>query len=123
MPYCPRCREFFEGDLTSCPKCNYDFNSDKEDEEDEGAGEEQWIIIGRVRNRTTADYAVETLKSYDIPAVVVSESGYFGDVGLNLPSATGKHMGLFQIHITADKYDEAVDVLDMILGENWEKAN
>jgi len=118
MPYCPRCKEDFEGDLTSCPKCGYDF-----DAEENGIEKQGWVMIGKIMDKTSSDYAVETLKSYEIPAAVISESGFFGQAGLNLPSLTGKGLGQFRVYVPEDKREEAESILDMILGGNWEKAD
>jgi hypothetical protein len=115
MPYCPRCKESFAGELTTCPKCSYDFDKNGTDTD-----EHDWILIARIFDKTSADYAEETLKSYGVPAVILSESGFFGQVGLNLPSVSGKGYGKFQIHVPAIFRQEAEDVLNMILGEEWE---
>ena len=116
MPYCPKCKENFERDISNCPNCNFEFenNSDSSSKED-------WVIVGRIMDKTSADYAIESLESYQIPAVVFSESGFFGQAGLKLPSVTGKGLGQFQIKVPDSYIEEAVGILDMILGENWEK--
>lgn len=116
MPYCPQCKEDFEGDLTLCPKCGYEF-----ERETDVSDEDRWVMVARILDKTSADYAKETLKSYNIPAVVISESGYFGQVGLNLPSYSGKGIGKFQVHVPGELREEAEDVLGMILGDDWEK--
>ena len=120
MPVCPRCKKDYGDGLTSCPNCNYEFDDD--DDAILNDPNDGWVIIGRVNTQTASDYARETLESYDIPAVIISESGFFGQVGLNLPSPTGKHKGMFQIHVPADCAEEAVGVLDMIFGDSWEKS-
>jgi len=117
MPYCPRCRENFEGELTACPKCGFEFEDNEFDTE-----KYDWVMIAKISNKTSADYAHETLKSYDIPSVIFSESGFFGEVGLNLPSVTGKGYGKFQVHVPVQFREEAEGVLDMILGEEWERT-
>ncbi len=117
MPYCPKCKASFAGDLTTCPKCGYDFDDNDIDTE-----EHEWIMIAKIFDKTSADYAQETLKSYGIPSVIFSESGFFGQVGLNLPSVSGKGYGKFQIHVPVQFREEAEDILDMILGEEWERA-
>ncbi|PKK84647.1 MAG: hypothetical protein CVT49_02160 [candidate division Zixibacteria bacterium HGW-Zixibacteria-1] len=115
MPYCPKCDESFDADLTACPNCGHEFNGD---EEDRGGYE----LIAYINEKTAADYARETLVSYDIPAVIISESGFFGQVGLNLPSVTGKGVGKFQVHVPSELREEAENILTMILGDGWEKA-
>jgi len=117
MPYCPRCEEDFVGDLSSCPNCGYEFEIDEDESSDEN-----WIVVARIGDKMSADYAKETLESYSIPAVVISESGFLGQAGLNLPSITGKGISKFQIHIPAEYREEAEDILNMILGDAWEKG-
>jgi len=80
-------------------------------------------MIARIFDRTSAEYAKETLTSYKIPAVIISESGFFGQAGLNLPSITGKGLGKFQVHIPSEFREDAENILTMILGDGWEKAN
>jgi hypothetical protein len=118
MPYCPICKEYFDGELTSCPNCGRDF------EDDEFEGEKAtWVLVARITDKVSADFAVETLHSYHIPAVLFSESGFFGQVGLNLPSLSGKGIGKFQVHVPGQFRQEAYQILDMILGDKWEKVD
>lgn len=117
MPYCPRCKERIADNLTTCPKCGYDFDKNNVDTD-----KHEWIMIAKIFDKTSADYAEETLKSYGVPVVIISESGFFGQVGLNLPSVSGKGYGKFQIHILAPFRQEAEDILNMILGEEWERV-
>jgi hypothetical protein len=116
MPYCPKCDENFTGDLTTCPKCNYDFDDNHIENDDS-----EWVMIARIFDKTSADYAKETLDSYGVPAIVLSESGFFGQIGLNLPSISGKGYGKFQVHVPIPFREEAEDILNMILGEDWER--
>lgn len=120
MSYCPKCNEDFDSDLSACPKCNPDLNNGMGDSAKANNG--GWVVIGHVRDKTTADYARETLEAYDIPGVVFSESGFFGQAGLNLPSPSGKHIGTFKIQVPAGLVKDAFNIMNMILGESWEKA-
>jgi hypothetical protein len=125
MSYCRRCKETFPDNLTACPNCGDDFEdieteSELDDDLDEREG--GWVMVGLIGDVISAGYAKETLISYNIPTVVRSESGFFGQAGLNLPQAYGKQKGLFQIHVPAEMTEEAEDILNMILGDNWEKA-
>lgn len=100
---------------------NTEPHQDGFDEFDKNPGD--WILLGKVNDPTTAEYAKETLKSYDIPVVLFSESGFFGQAGLNLPSFYKKNLGQFRLHVLEADKEEAVGVLNMILGDNWEKAD
>ncbi|UCD16588.1 MAG: hypothetical protein JSV44_08995 [Candidatus Zixiibacteriota bacterium] len=120
MPYCPRCRETFSGDLSSCPRCDYEFEGSEATPDGSEDGS-PWVLIARINDATSANFAKETLQSYDIPAVLFSESGFFGQAGLNLPQAYGKQTGQFQVHVPRTYKEEAEDILTMILGDKWEK--
>ena len=125
MPYCRRCKETFPDGLTACPNCGDDFEDDEaftENDDEFGERESGWTLIGKIRDVMSAGYAKETLQSYDIPAVVRSESGFFGQAGLNLPQIYGKQKGLFQIYVPTEMIEEAEDILNMILGHSWEKT-
>jgi len=92
-----------------------------EEEFDENS--DGWVLVGKVTDPTTAGYVNETLKSYNIPVVIISGSGFFGQAGLNLPSIYSKDLGHFKIHVMKSDRAEAVEILNMILGDNWEKAD
>ena len=120
MSYCPKCNEDFDSDLSVCPKCNASL--DEKLDGPSNLASDGWVVIGHVKDKTSADYAKETLESYDIPVVLFSESGFFGQAGLNLPSPSGKHTGTFKMQVPADKIEDAVNTLNMILGDSWENA-
>ena len=119
MTFCPKCNKDFDSDMLFCPRCNPDLRDGDETASD--GLNKGWIVIGHVKDQTSADYARETLESYDIPVVVFSESGFFGQIGLNLPSPSGKHMGMFQIQVPSDMVRDAINVLNMIFGDSWVK--
>jgi hypothetical protein len=88
---------------------------EKRDQPDESG----WVLLGFVRDKMSADYAKEVLTSYDIPAVVISKSGFFGQAGLTL---TGFYKGdsqLFEVSVPRDMVEEAVGIMDMVLGDQW----
>ncbi len=105
MSFCPDCNEEYDNELSNCPKCN-----------------KGWVVIGCVKDKTSADYAIETLKSYDVPGILFSESGFFGQAGLNLPSPSGKNMGMFKIQVPSELAKDAVNVMNMILGDSWDNT-
>ncbi len=82
---------------------------------------EDWEILGYIQDASSAGYARETLLSCDIPAVVFSQSGYFGQIGLNLPAIWKDGQGWFQIRVKHDDIEEAREILDMILGQTWRR--
>jgi hypothetical protein len=71
----------------------------------------------------SADFAVEVLKSYEISAVVISKSGYFGQVGLTLNPLYSKGSGQFEISVPVSEVEEAIEVLNMALGNSWQRED
>lgn len=114
MPLCPVCETDYKVGLTTCPVCGSDIT------EVENA---EWIRVGMIEDKISADYALETLRSYQIPSVVISKSGFFGAAGLPLTPFYKPQAGFFEVMVPAEYRDEATDILDMILGSNWYKED
>ena len=110
---CPVCKNKWEEGTAHCPICGYELNDNKEQTE--------WIIIGDIDDKVSADYAEVTLQSSEIPVVVFSKSGFFGNVGLPLHPFYKPGTGIFEIAVQRQLYEEAVEILDIILWERWHK--
>lgn len=80
-----------------------------------------WILVGIVEDKVFADLARETLKSCEIPAVVISRSGFFGNVGLPLNPFYKPKSAAFEISVPAVYREEATEVLDATLGDKWQR--
>jgi hypothetical protein len=78
-----------------------------------------WVKIGSIADCLSADFAREVLCSYEIPAVVISRSGFFGQAGLTLTRFYKSGASLFEVSVPSDVIEEACGVLDMTLGETW----
>lgn len=110
---CPKCNIELKSDHVDCHICDWESPNEKEPE---------WVVLGTIEDRPFADLARETLKSLDIPAVVVSRSGFFGNIGLPLnPIFGGSKPGVFEISVPLSYIEEAADLLDMTLGDKWQK--
>lgn len=113
MVSCPKCRKEWADDVTTCPVCGIDL---------ERPDVNEWVVLGEIDNKLAADFARETLKSYEIPAVILSRSGFFGDVGLTLnPFYSAGQSGAFEVSVPAEFVEEAADILDMTVGEAWRR--
>lgn len=108
---CPECKVELENGRADCPICGWESANEKEQE---------WVLLGTIEERPFADLARETLKSLDIPAVVVSRAGFFGNIGLPLnPIFAGGKSGVFEISVPSSFIKEAAETLDMTLGDKW----
>jgi hypothetical protein len=112
MAWCAKCGENFEGELTSCPKCGGEIISGEKGD---------WLPFGRLAQKPMADLAHEVLEAHDIPNIIISQSGYFGQVGLNFPSISGKGMYDFVLYIPSEFTEAAEDILNARIGDAWEK--
>lgn len=115
MAYCPKCETDWENGTSECPVCSTELVESKE----LSAG---WTVLGYIEDKMSADFAVETLKTYGIPAVVISKSGFFGEVGLTLNPFYSSKSAQFQISVPIDDVPEACDALDMTLGDKWQRV-
>jgi hypothetical protein len=113
VAYCHVCDTSWPAETENCPVCGKELKPE--------AKEPQWVLIGSIVDKWSADLARETLASYDIPAVVMSKSGYFGNVGLTMTSFYSGEPGLFEISVPLVDAEEAVELLQMTLGEKWQK--
>ena len=95
--------------------------SEDQNKENDGReyNEDDWKSLGKVNDAMSAGFAKETLESYNIPCVIFSESGFFGQAGLNLPEAYGSRLGQFEIFVPEEFMEEAVDIMNMIFGDSW----
>ncbi len=112
MAYCPVCKTEIAADATTCYVCGSDLN-DKDSPE--------WVVIGTVEDKLSADFAKETLESCNIPAVVFSRSGFFGSIGLPLNPFYKSKSAEFEVSVPKQFREDAADTLEMTLGEKWQR--
>jgi hypothetical protein len=79
-----------------------------------------WVAIAEVDNRTLAEFAVNGLKSYDIPAVLDSRAGFLGAAGMQLRSFHSGKTDMFRILVPPDREEEASEVVKIFLSGDAE---
>ena len=79
-----------------------------------------WVVIGEAENRTIAEFAVNGLRSYDIPAVLDSRPGFLGSAGLALRSMRTGKVETFKIMVPGEFQEEAEEMIKMFLGGKTE---
>lgn len=110
--YCPECNCELPDNSTECNVCNWELSDAKR------VG---WKVLGCVCGKVFADLARETLESAKIPAVVISKSGFFGNIGLSLnPIFDSRQSCQFEISTPIAYCSEALDILEATLGDKWE---
>jgi hypothetical protein len=109
---CPACKAEWSEEVTQCPICGHEIAEGER---------EAWVLIGFIADKLSADFAKETLSAYEIPAVVVSKSGFFGNVGLTLTEFYSGKSGQFEVSVPTSQVEEAVELLVMTLGAKWQR--
>lgn len=113
MAFCPVCKAEWQEETSACPICGKDMPKMADDD--------TWTMIGEIEDTLSADFARETLATYDIPAVIVSRSGYFGQIGLTLTAFYSGKQALFEVRVPTGCVDEATELLEMTLGDKWHR--
>ncbi|NOY88009.1 MAG: zinc ribbon domain-containing protein [FCB group bacterium] len=113
MEYCPVCNAKLEKDATYCHVCGYEINKDEE--------RAKWIVLGYIDDKISADFAKETLKAYNIPVVIFSKSGFFGDIGLTLNPFYKASSATYEVSVPEEFEEEAIEILNMTIGKKWQR--
>ena len=112
--FCPVCKSEISGDAENCPICG-----SKIDAEDKS----QWVVLGTIDEKYWADYAKETLATYEIPSIIFSKSGFFGNIGIQFTPFFKQASSSFEISIMKDDVEEAVEILNTILNDKWHRKD
>jgi hypothetical protein len=70
-----------------------------------------WIVIAEFDTRLEAEFAVNGLRSYEIPAILDARPGVLGDAGLAMFSIYSGGRTKFRVLVPATHQDEAADVV------------
>lgn len=108
---CPKCNSELSEEVTICYICGAQISEQ----------EVKWVCVGYVDNVASAGLVEETMKSCNIPAVIISKSGFFGSVGLTLNPFFSSASAQFEIKVPSTFIEEATEVLDATLGDNWNR--
>ncbi len=112
MANCPVCKAEVDDDAANCCICGHDLDE---------AEAVKWIILGEIEDKFSADFAKEVLASSEIPVVIFSRSGFFGNIGLPLNPFYKPGSALFEVSVPEDHSEEASEVLSMTLGDRWHR--
>lgn len=109
---CPKCNTKLDENASACYICG---------NEDLGT-EAGWTVLGYIDDAVSAALARETLKSCDIPAVVIPRSGFFSSAGLSFsPFFSGRKFE-FEVSVPQAFRSDAADLLEATLGDKWQHS-
>ncbi len=122
MPFCPKCKYEYNPEVTKCPDCDeYLVNvlSVEEDETEEDINFDEWVHIAQLNSPHSASLVIEVLTSKEIPAVAMSHTGHFGQIGAMGPSTFLPMGGAITIVVPEKYIVDANFEAEIVLGEEW----
>lgn len=124
MPFCPKCRYEYNPEISICPDCEehlVDILPEKYENESEidNQGYDNWVKIGRLSSQAYATMINDGLKSKNIPIVILSGAGHFGQTGQMGTSAFFPAGGSYIVLVPEEFKDDANHEAEIILGEEW----
>lgn len=127
MPYCPKCKYEYRPGIEICPDCDerlvYSLPDEVlADEPDIYAVYTDWLPIARLVSLQYAQMVVEGLKTKNIPAIVLSDTGYLGQTvhfGIGALRLSG---GGALVLVPAQFAEDADTEAELMLGDEWVKG-
>jgi hypothetical protein len=120
VAFCPKCRYEYEVGILVCPDCNETLVDELPPEKIAAVmPDDSWIVVGNVASGIKSEIARGSLDSNNIPSVILSSTfGAFGK-GMDFHSGlAGAHGGGNIIMVPRDYREEAVLILEAVLGED-----
>jgi len=143
MPFCPKCHFEYREGVTVCPDCNENLVASLPPEDRRGKKDDwrrrkgkaapeagpcldddeiEWIPLARLTSLQSAEMVMEILQDKDVPAVLLSGVGHFGQIGNLGPSSYRAVGGGYTIMVPEESAEDADLEAEAVLGEEWEKA-
>jgi len=125
MPFCPQCRYEYEIGIRQCPDCGAKLVDRLPEKTDDIPGErvyKDWIPLASLTSQQMAEMVLESLRVKDIPAVIHSGVGYFGQAGTMGTSLYAPVGGAYILMVPLEYVEDADAEGQLILGDDWKKA-
>ncbi len=121
--FCPQCRYEYKAGITICPDCNASLVETLPKAEDKELPKEykDWIQLARINSQYYAEMLLEALRSKEIPAVIESGTGHFGQTG-QMGVSFRPVGGGYSLYVPREFVKDADNEGFVILGVEWEKA-
>lgn len=127
MLFCPRCRYEYREGIDTCPDCEVELVDELPPEPDRekelGGPPEDFVPLANLTAEAYATMIGDALSEANIPAEVVSGTGYFGKTGQMGPSSYRPIEGaVYTVWVHKDSLDDADLIGEGVLGEDWDAA-
>jgi hypothetical protein len=124
--FCPDCRYEYNVGITVCPDCNTELVAELPAEDSQALLDDDkeinWVPLARLTSHEFAAMIIDVLGEQDIPAVVQSETGHFGQTGQMGISSFRAVGGGFLLMVSREHIPQADLAGESILGEDWAGA-
>jgi len=127
MSYCPKCRYEYNPEVMKCPDCDkylvdilpekLENNENRSEIDDQGY--DNWTKIARLSSDAYASMINDGLRSKNIPVVILSGAGHFGQSGQTGTSSFFPSSGGYIVLVPEQFIDDANHEAGIILGDEW----
>ncbi len=124
MPFCPHCKYEYKPIVTTCPDCGATL-VDRLLEEDSTKSSDrgkEWVALARLTSQHLAEMLKGALEAAQIPVIVNSETGHFGQSGQLGVSSFIPVGGGYVVFVPNEFVFDAEQEARLILGEDWDKV-
>ena len=124
MPFCPKCRYEYNPEVSICPDCSEYLVAklpeiDASNSEIDDMGYDNWVKIGRLSSQAYANMINDGLQSKNIPVVIISGAGHFGQTGQMGTSSFLPVGGGYIVLVPEEFVEDANHEAEIILGDEW----
>ncbi|UCC44388.1 MAG: hypothetical protein JSU65_00200 [Candidatus Zixiibacteriota bacterium] len=123
VPFCPNCEYEYKAGVSTCPDCEEPLVDKLPEEEEESETEyDDWVHMARLNSDQYARMLLEALHAKDIPAVIRSGTGHFGQTGQMGTSSFRPVGGGYSLFVPQEFLQQADTEAELLLGEEWHAA-
>jgi hypothetical protein len=129
MPFCPKCRAEYTEQIEACPECGKPLVESLPEQPGETSPSpdieteyKEWVQLARLTSQQYAEMVVEALRAKNIPAVILSGTGHFGQLGMMNVSLYLPIGGGYSVMVPRKFAVDADREGSLLLGDVWEES-
>lgn len=125
MPYCPKCRYEYKPSIARCPDCDVDLvdslpPEEKQTPESLADKYDDWVQVARMTATEYVEMLEEGLRAKQIPAVILSGAGHFGQTGQMGTALYRSVGGGYSLFVPREFVADACAEAEQMLGDLWQ---